>query len=357
LTIKAEGSTTANKQQASVLFVWLIKVFVGGAGAFVVLNFFSLFYSTSLDKIHSESLMTDYAWGKGSFYSKLTEGFGIGFMDKNGYNNAASLAENPTPDVLVIGSSHMEAFQVAQNESFAYVLDAELSPLDAYSIGVSGNSILTCVKNYECALQTENPKYAVMETDTVSFAGSSVEDAVNGILRDVGAFAANDIIRALSRIPYLRLLYGQLEKINGGDIEILSAKVNAPQTDNTEKLPANIEQLNVLTAKIRAISTENGVTPIIFYHPHLTINGDGTVTAKTDETDLKNFAAACENNGVCFVDLTDTFIDAYYNEHILPHGFFNTEISTGHLNADGHRMAAEQIARVITVLEQWGRIQ
>jgi hypothetical protein len=152
-------------------------------------------------------------------------------------------------------------------------------------------------------------------------------------------------------VPYLSLLYWQLRNIIGGDIEILFAKNNAPQIKSAENLPATIEQLNALTAKIHAKATENGVTPIIFYHPHLTINGDGTVTAQTDETDLQNFAAACENSGVCFVDLTDTFVDAYYNEHILPHGFFTTELGTGHLNADGHKMAAEQLACLITALE------
>jgi hypothetical protein len=299
-----------------------------------MLNLFCAFWYKTPFRIESGGEITDYIWERGALHSRLTEGFGYGRIDKNGYNNAASLAENPNPDVLIIGSSHMEAFQMPQTKTLAYVLDGELHGLDVYSKGISGHSLLTCVKNFESALRITAPKYVVFETDTVTFSDQMIERVINGELQNVGKFGP---LLIFTRIPYLRLFYTQIENLTG----------NAAYGQLEHPSPI---WLNALIGKISTVAVTNGVTPIIFYHPHLTINNDGFAIPQINEDDLRNFATACEKNNVIFADLTETFLAAYKNEHILPHGFFNTEIGTGHLNIDGHRLAAEKLAVIISKL-------
>jgi hypothetical protein len=56
---------------------------------------------------------------------------------------------------------------------------------------------------------------------------------------------------------------------------------------------------------------------------------------------------ACKSNNILFIDMSDIFLSKYEKEYILPHGFSNSAVGAGHLNADGHSMIAEKLVRVI----------
>jgi hypothetical protein len=107
-------------------------------------------------------------------------------------------------------------------------------------------------------------------------------------------------------------------------------------------------------ARLRQTSAENGVNLIIFYHPHLTLNSDGSASADTNAEYLALFKNACDNNGVYFVDMTETFTRAYRERHVLPHGFWNTHVGAGHLNKNGHSLIARELFEQIQALEKDG---
>lgn len=75
------------------------------------------------------------------------------------------------------------------------------------------------------------------------------------------------------------------------------------------------------------------------------------MTYNTDNLYLDCFASTCEDLGIVFVDMTDSFKDLYATEHQLAHGFINTAVGSGHLNKYGHRVIAEKLAEVIQGLE------
>jgi len=62
---------------------------------------------------------TDYIWPANSIWVRGTEGFSFGRYDANGYNNL-SVIENP--DIIVVGSSQVEADNVMQNQNATYLL-------------------------------------------------------------------------------------------------------------------------------------------------------------------------------------------------------------------------------------------
>ena len=49
--------------------------------------------------------------------------------------------------------------------------------------------------------------------------------------------------------------------------------------------------------------------------------------------------------------MSERFLQAYEAEHILPHGFANTAMGQGHLNADGQRLVAEALYDAILEAE------
>jgi hypothetical protein len=56
------------------------------------------------------------------------------------------------------------------------------------------------------------------------------------------------------------------------------------------------------------------------------------------------------------MDMTDAFIAEYNEKYLLPHGFSNTAVGTGHLNKTGHRLIARQIFDFISRTEKDGSI-
>ena len=144
----------------------LVQVFCSLILSFLILNVVCFFYYNVPVHSESESGSTDYVWEKSKFYSKGTEGFAFGTTDEKGFNNLS--AENSvSPELLIMGSSHTEAFNVAQNENYAYLLKELMNEngmeWNTYNIGVSGHTITTCLNNFENAISEFEPtKYVVI---------------------------------------------------------------------------------------------------------------------------------------------------------------------------------------------------
>lgn len=90
---------------------------------------------------------------------------------------------------------------------------------------------------------------------------------------------------------------------------------------------------------------------IIFYHPVSEIDADGNYVDNTQTEYLDAFTNACNEYGIVFVDMTNDFRKMYERDAVLPHGFNNTAIGTGHLNKYGHETIAQRLAYVINTME------
>jgi hypothetical protein len=66
---------------------------------------------------------------------------------------------------------------------------------------------------------------------------------------------------------------------------------------------------------------------------------------------LSEFSSACDQNGFTLINMAQSFLQTYDKDHVLPYGFINTAVGTGHLNKYGHRMIAQELLSAITLLE------
>ena len=85
---------------------------------------------------------------------------------------------------------------------------------------------------------------------------------------------------------------------------------------------------------------------IIVYHPAVAVNTDGSLNLAEDGA-KSDFAQACEDNGIIFLDMSERFTTEYETNHVLPHGFANSSIGSGHLNRHGHAMIADELYNMI----------
>lgn len=318
------------------------RIFLSGALALIALTLFCFFYYNIPVHANSPDGATDYKWESHVFYSRATEGFAMGRTNNDGYLNRFDY-DGGSVEVLLMGSSQTENFQVPMNCSIAAGLNALIGRNAVYNIGISAHGFLTCADNLEAALGKYQPKQVLMETSSLSFSEESLREALEATMKEIPSHAGG-IVALLQRNPYLRLLYAQIQHYRGQGDE--AGENGAPSGD----IPATFTDerlLNELLAKIRSTANESGADVLVFYHPPIAIDADGTIQFPDNPEEERIFAACCESNGIAFLNLRERFRDEYERRAVLPYGFSNTEVGAGHFNRSGCKMAAEELYRMI----------
>ena len=327
------------------IFLWISKAFLGGVIAFAILTGVCMLYYNL--PVHYDTVdgATDYSWEKNKFYSRGTEGFAWGKTNNEGYLNPIDYTESTQIDILVMGSSHMEAYNVQQNQSTAGLLGSLMPDKTVYNIGTSGHNFLICADNLADAINKYEPQeYVIIETSNLRYSDIQLQAAIDENVEDLTSNTGG-ILELLQKNPFLRLIYSQLKKFSDN-----SADDVAPPT-STETTIGSEESYCSLFAKLSDTASDKGAQLIIVYHPSLILNEDGTASANVDQELSEFFATCCEKNGIIFLDMSNQFLESYENESILPHGFTNTSIGTGHLNKNGHALIAESLYEIMKEVE------
>lgn len=311
-----------------------IKAVFAGTLAFVFLNVICLIYYNVPNRVNDSLSVVDYKWPSNAFFSKWTEGVAWGTTNNDGFNNIKDYTENTNIDILLMGSSHTEGFNVGNNATIASIMNKSI-PLMTYSIGISEHTLLQCIKNLDNALTKYKPKqYVVIETMKIDFNENTINNMLNGDLKKLTSLD-DSTISFLQNFKYLKLVYYQLENLqknNNRTIEIVN----------------DVNSLSALMSFVSNICLKHGVKCIIVYHPTLEIDNNGNISVNTNKENLKIFEQACKNNEISFINMEDIFVENYKERYILPHGFNNTIPGKGHLNKYGHEMIANALIKEIT---------
>ena len=309
---------------------WIIKVLVAGLLTFLVLSVFSFFYYNVPAREKDDNFVTDYKWPANSFHSLMTEGFGFGTVNNDGYNNPYDYEENMNIDIVFMGSSHLEGFNVTKDKNAAVVL-SELSDETVYNVGISEHTLLKCLSNVGEAINKYKPKdYIAIETMTVSFYDDEIKSALNR--EDKLPTYSGGIMNILQNFKYLKLAYYQYNNLKTN-----SAKGSEAITDE--------DLLNELLQKAK--NSCGNTKLVIVFHPNIMVDNDGNITTSYSKQDEQLLSKLCEENDIVYINLEDAFIENYLSENKLPHGFNNTKMGSGHLNETGHFLMAQKINEVM----------
>lgn len=318
--------------------IWMGKVFLAGVIAFIALTLFCMLYDDLPVHYATADGATDYNWQPHRLYISCTEGFSWGRTNNEGYINTFDHTSGADINILIMGSSHMEAMQVPAGMSAAAKLDALFPDLSVYNIGISGHTLPVCAQNLSAAVKKYAPsKYVVIETMSLQFSNNELRKALAGELPEIPSHTGG-IIGLLQRNQFLRRIYHQLQGFMGqavgnNDVAVTDA---AADTNDPALLSALLSQMADTAASSRA-------KLIIAFHPGTILNKDGTITFSTTQAEEDAFAAMCAESGVYFLDMRDRFQREYDEDHILPYGFANSAVGYGHTNKNGHRMMAEEL--------------
>ncbi len=340
----------------------LIKIICSAVISFAILNAVCFFYYNI--PVHSESKTnsTDYVWESNKFRSSGTEGFAWVKTDANGFNNLDA-EYGKSPEILIMGSSHTEAFNVSQKENYVCIINSLFAQngLKAYNIGISGHTLTTCINNFENAVKEFTPsKYVIMEVSSTELSMNDIENISDGTVKKIHS-TANSILIFLQKIPFIRCVYHQIDKMG---FEVKKTSCNAPdeksvlkEMEATDSNDDYESALNELLMNLNSVAQKNGVKLIIFLNPNLNIGDDGKVIPRNISSKEEIFAIACQNNNIEYIDMYGAYTETYNKTYRLPHGFSNTAVGKGHLNKYGHETVANVLYEHISELEKHSMIE
>lgn len=325
------------------VFNWICRALLAGLAAFALLCLFcGLYFNLPIHHTNPDGA-TEYKYEPGSFYSRATEGFGLGRLNNDGFNNLRDYTPGEELDVLLMGSSHLEGFCVSQADNAVTLLnDRFAGSITAYNIAMAGHTFLYCVKRLDAALETYRPREAVvLELASLSYDPAAMDAAADGTLPDIPSHTGG-LLTALQRLPFLRLLYSKY--LRGGNEAVMAAAVTEAPVSG-ELYEAALARLLARTAQVCA---DHGVEGILVYMPTVRPGADGESVTEDRPGEREAFARLCAENGLVFLDLTERNIEAMQKDGQLLFGFSNTAPGYGHLNRLGHRVFAEAVYGALT---------
>ena len=268
------------------IFLNSIKVIGALFLSICILSFLLLFYSITPVHMKNKKGNTDYVWPANSLYVKMTEGMAWGRFDANGYNNLKVIEK---PDILLLGSSHMEATNVMQNKSVVTLLNDKLNgKYTVYNMGISGHNFYKVCQYLPTNLELyeNNSKMVIIETSSININQESVDSVLNHTVSYKKSYSTG-LIGMLQRVPFFRTIYHQVH--SGLLKKFMNAKSDIIEEDSEENLVAadiNVSEQTYIDLffYLENLEKDYGVQIVIFYHPIENLNVDGTLMKKN----LKN---------------------------------------------------------------------
>ena len=283
------------------------------------------------------------------------EGYCRDTVDENGYVNR----DIPRSDEYYVaaGASHTEGLFLPMNLRYSDILNDTVwndGKNHVINIGKSGNYFSVVLQHLDGILgEFPDAKGIIIETDSLCYDTKALYDSMIQTGYDPGETAPSlvgkmsqrqkMIIKAKQALPLLRLCHKQYYTFLESRTKNEGSDILDPEFWQSE-YDGDFE--TALDDLMKFIRSKTDKQVIILYHPAVSLNADGTMTALTNNAE-PYYEKVCKANGIEFIDMTQPFMKAYEGDHIIPYGFMNTTPGEGHTNRAAHEMMAEELAKVI----------
>lgn len=323
------------KNSRKQLLQWIFALVLG----FLIANALCFFYERPVGWLDTPNGAATSVWRPGAVMVHGTEGYGIARVDRNGFLNPEGILADRY--VLMMGASHTQGKEVCPAQRYSTLVSSyfsgESGTLAAYNIASDGHYLPSQIRYFKAALAAfPNAGAVTIEIGSTDAAPQELRDAQNqAVYAPISFTDSVSMLKGMVKesLPLLALLKTNFQTLRAQAAE----ETEGPYDYETE--------LDAAMALIR--SEFDG--PIAFvYHPTTEIQPDGSLKLGYSDT-WDVFCRVCEKNGIDVIDTGTRFARLYETERKLPYGFANTTPGSGHLNAAGHRILAEEI---ISYLEE-----
>lgn len=340
-----------SKPYLKQIIQWCVSI----AAAMFIMNLICFaFYDPCQELIRTQGATTGFLLPDSKGVYGL-EGYCIANIDENGYVNR----DLPKADsyYVVAGASHTEGLFLPLKLRYSDRLNAMLgedNELHVYNIGRSGNFFSIVLQHLDGILgEFPDAKGIIIETDTLTYDTKALYDSQmqTGYDPDENASSLYSGLSEKQRLsmqvkqylPLMRELHKQYLTYQNMSEEAVPSDILDADFWAQEYAGGYADALDSLMAFIRN-RTDKQV--IILYHPAITIEADGSMRLMSNGAE-PYYKEICARYDIDFVDMSETYMKAYTEDHIVPYGFANTTMGAGHTNREAHRMIAEELFKVI----------
>ncbi len=279
------------------------------------------------------------------------EGFGRVEFSKEGFRMPTP-PKDLSPKVLILGDSYAEALQVGPGKDLASVMMASLEEqgikAGVWNAGASGRSpahYLALSAHYQ---KTLSPDLVVIQLNASDF-----NDDLDRLAEGFGFEAEGDgwklvtpkappgssTVDLLMRSSVLYITGTRMKGGGGGH--------GAP----AKKTPEEIEKERQEKAAKKARFAAWLVPQLAAAYPSLAItyipSYDYFAKGGVPEPEEAALEEACAKAGIPFVNGREAFRRGFEETGEPGHGFSNTTPGTGHINATGHRILGQELAKAL----------
>lgn len=351
------------------LISWLVALIL----AFLAINILCFFYYKDSAGYRRAGGAFSYVYKPGGVIVNLKEGAALTEVDDNGYlNRATDLSSDGY--VLVLGNSMTGAIEVPQSDKYVSVLDDKLKALygddktHAYLLSRGGADFAEIAEGVNAALtEFDNAKAVVIQIKYGELNTAAVEQLVNRFddAADVGStdtavrqYTDSDSPAQLAASAGIsQKLTNMLKDYFPFAAFVLNERVSAlnnkspfegafifrgAATYETACEAYDVAETTAILEKtLRNIKTTVNIPVIIINLPYEELTSDGELTVSDDNNIIwKN---ACDEAGVTYIDMTDSWMQLFDNDKELAFGFSNTSPGSGHMNKAGHKAVGEKL--------------
>lgn len=333
------------------IIIKLGKIAISGILAVALLSIVCLVYSYNMLGIPTPTGASSYSCVPGSLKSEMDEGFGWNVMDANGYNNDEAYDDI---DVLIMGGSHIEALQMNRSENVTHKLDEMLPNYHVYNVGTSGHSIENCAYYLDNACGYFSPRYVVIDLNSLELNEDNMNSVISGTYQGPELLSQKSNLASLVRnyIPASGQLILQLQNWKN-----IGCFRDDTEEGDGSSLYHDSSYMGVMSDFLRYIgdiAKEHDTQLILLYHPanyDVSETGGEKLTFDDETYEWEIFQKLCEENDIVLVSTKDEYIRMYKEDHVVPNGFSNTRLGSGHINKYGHTAMANVLYETIKDLE------
>lgn len=332
---------------------------------FLVNGFCALYYNPGV-QYALEGGATGFARGGYHYSARMNEGISVTRADRFGYNNIDEYLYGAEINIVVMGTSHFEGYNVSQSDTLVSALNRKLresgAPFFAYNIAASSHSTLINLANFDNVIKTyPDVKYIVFEFNGISATRERLAAAIAGEGGKITTMDSGFLYYA-QRVPLFKAAYSQVKKLGGGMGDMFRSFLLDPigytKYMLTRKPPqpgATVEPYNPYPDFINRLSEfaeARDIDIILINHPYLALSSGGGASIDENAAQRAEIAELCAGTRVTFIDMSEIFLNDYLENRRLHHGFANTKLNSGHLNATGHSLIAAALYDYFTEAAQ-----
>lgn len=291
----------------------------------------------------------------GSRYLQSAEGWGEFTANRDGFLDADVDTSGQRRIAVLLGDSFGQGLQVRAGERFSEVAERLVPGLEILNAAGAGRNPLhfaLFAPRFQAALEPERLLVQLNDGDLTDVEDASANaQAIAEFEATRGAAPAaatgptrSGLRRLVRRSALLTFLYSRIERLSLQERNRLSQKLRGIRPDPSDVIarPPTARAKALVDSLVGEIARVNPHV-VIVYVPHIHYFLDPPVVAYPARRAW--FHALAARRGLPLVDPTEEMLEEFRRTGEPLHGFANTQPAAGHLNARGHRVLGECLAR------------